>query len=121
MPLSFAYDFARKGYSVDILFLDMALLALTQEGLKSLTVEGRHANKKPWLRQQLEAADAPPDVYEFLKIIKQSGQVRLKGCRDSAQILNVKSEELIPESEGLIDSTTFIENAIKEGVHCMYF
>lgn len=78
-PLSFAYDYVQKGLKVDVLFLNMSLLALTKEGVKSVRVDGRHSDKEPCLREQLAKAGATPDVHDFLKEIKQTGQVILNG------------------------------------------
>jgi len=120
-PLSFAFDYASKGKQVDLLFINMALLALTPGGVKDISVDGKHADKEPWLRNQLASLEIPPDIHEFLKIIKKSGKVRINGCRDSAAVLALEEADLIKEAEGLIDSAKFIEDAVDEGVHCMYF
>ncbi|MGZ5281510.1 MAG: hypothetical protein ACXWDO_10005, partial [Bacteroidia bacterium] len=121
IPLSFAYDYAQKGKQVDVLFLNMALLILTPEGSKSLKIDGRHADKEPWLKSQLASLDVPTDIHEYLIAIKQSGKVTLNGCQDSAAVLNIKEEDLIKEADGLVDSSVFIESAVDEGIHCMYF
>lgn len=118
-PLSFAYDYAQKGVQVDVLFLNMALLALTPEGAKSLKVDGRHSDKEPWLRKQLSGLGVPPDVHDFLKGIKKAGKVTLNGCMDSAEVLAMEEANLIAEADGLVDSSKFIEDAVNKGIHCM--
>jgi len=120
-PLAFAYDYAVKGKEVEVLFINLGLLLLTPEGAKSVSIEGRHADKKPWLESRLAALGIPPEIHDFLEAIKQAGNVKLLGCNDSAAILEVKESDLIPAADGLIDSTGFIEQAADEGVHCMYF
>lgn len=121
VPLSFAYDYAQKGKQVDVLFLNMALLVLTEEGAKSLKIDGRHAERESWLRSRLTSLEIPTDVHEYLIALKQSGKVTLNGCQDSAAVLNIKETDLIKEADGLVASSVFIENAVDEGVHCMYF
>ena len=120
-PLGFAYEFAEKGVQVDVLFLNMALLVLTPEGAKSLKVDGRHSDEEPWLRKQLSDVGVPPDMHDFLKLVKSAGKVTLNGCLDSAAILAIKEADLIAEADGLVDSSKFIEDAVNKGVHCMYF
>jgi predicted peroxiredoxin len=120
-PLSFAFDYSNKGKQVDLLFLNLALLALTPDGLKALGVDGRHADKEPAIKEQLANLGLPPDIHKFLKLIKQSGKVMINGCRDSAAVLAIDESNLIEEADGLIDSSKFIEDAIDEGIHCMYF
>ncbi len=97
-PLSFAYDFANKGIQVDVLFLNLALLVITPEGVKKLTIDGRHTDKESWLRKQLEGLSLPSDVHDYLKGIKNSGKVTLNGCRDSAAVLDIKEADLIAEA-----------------------
>jgi len=120
-PLTFAYEYASKGVQVDVLFLNLALLVLTPEGLQTLTVDGRHSEKESWLKERLATIGVPPEIHEFLKVIKQAGKVTFSGCRDSALVLDVEEKDLIPESDGLLDSAEFIKNSVDEGIHCMYF
>ncbi|MGH2394037.1 MAG: hypothetical protein ACRDGH_11215, partial [Candidatus Limnocylindria bacterium] len=121
VPLSFAYDFASRGVQVDVLFLNMALLALTAEGAKALRVDGRHADKEPWLRERLAAVGVPADMTDFLREIVGTGHANLVGCQDSAEVLQVTEADLIPEAGGLVDSSAFVADAVEDGVHCMYF
>ena len=109
-PLNFAYNYVTKGIKVDILFLNIALLVLTEKGSKSLRTNGRHSYRETWLKKQLAAEGTPTNVHYYLKKIKLAGRVNLYGCKDSARLLKVAEEDLIPEAEGLVDSSIFIEN-----------
>jgi len=120
-PLSFAYDYAQRGVAVDVLFVSLALRALTPEGMEALRVDGTHADEEPWLRQRLAAVGVPPAMHEWLREIVQAGDVTLNGCRDTAEVLEIRETDLIPEASGLVDSSQFIQDAIDGGVHCMYF
>lgn len=120
-PLSFAYDYGRRGVRVDVLFLNMALLALTSRGAESLTVDGRHASEEMWLRRRLGAVGVPADMRDWLHQIKESGAVTFVGCRDTAMVLGVVEDDLVPDAAGLVDSADFIQQAVDAGVHCMYF
>jgi len=120
-PLSFAYDFAQRGVAVDVLFVSLALRALTPEGAEALRVDGTHSDEEPWLRQRLAAVGVPPEMHQWLREIVHAGAVTLNGCRDTAEVLEIREPDLIPEASGLIDSSKFIQDAIDGGVHCMYF
>jgi len=120
-PLSFAYDFAARGARVEVLFLSMALRALTPDGARSLCIDGRHENEEPWLKERLEALGVPVDIHDFLRSIVAAGEVSLLGCRDTAEVLEIAESDLIPEATGLIDSSQFIQDAVDDGIHCMYF
>lgn len=120
-PLSFAYDYARRGMRVDVLFLNMALLALTSRGAESLTVDGRHASDEMWLRRRLSAVGVPADMRDWLHVIRTAGDVSFHGCRDTAEVLGVVEDDLLPDASGLVDSAEFIREAVDGGVHCMYF
>lgn len=120
-PLSFAYDFATRGARVDVLFLSMALRALTPQGAKALRIDGRHEDEEAWFRQRLESVGVPPDIHDLLRAIVAAGEASLVGCRDTAEVLEITESDLIAEATGLVDSSQFIEDAANAGVHCMYF
>jgi len=120
-PLSFAYDYAQRGVAVDVLFVSLALRALTPEGAEALRVDGTHAEEELWLRQRLAAVGVPPGMHQWLREIVQAGAVTLNGCMDTAEVLEIQEADLIPEASGLVDSSQFIQDAIDGGVHCMYF
>jgi len=120
-PLSFAYDYAQRGVAVDVLFVSLALRALTLEGAEALRVDGTHADEEPWLRQRLAAVGVPPEMHQWLREIVRAGDVTLNGCKDTAEVLEIRETDLIPEALGLVDSSQFIQDAIDDGIHCMYF
>jgi peroxiredoxin family protein len=121
VPLSFAHGFAEKGSQLDVLFLNWALWLLTPDGVQSACIDGRHASEEIWLRERLASGGNPVEFWDFLKLLKQTGQVTLNGCSLSAEILGIRAEDLIPEADGLVDSKEFVETAAREADHCQYF
>jgi hypothetical protein len=54
-----------------------AIRALTEEGARSLTVDGRHASELEWLRQRMSADGEPTEIREYLKLLAATGNVKL--------------------------------------------
>jgi peroxiredoxin family protein len=120
-PLTFAYVFAREGAEVDILFVLWAVRALTESGLETLKIDGRHAAEENWLRSKLAQDGDPVEMHDFIRMLKETGRVRFYGCRLAAATFDVNRENMIRESDGIVDSTWFISEKAAKADHCQYF
>lgn len=120
-PLAFAYLTAAEGVEVDMLFVNWSVQALTEEGARNLKVEGRHADQDAWVREQVAKAGLPNDVHELLKALKETGTVRMYGCSLAASIFGVSDDNLIPEAEGIVGASWFLNDKMAKADHCQYF
>ncbi len=107
-PLAFAYLQASEGIQVDMLFVNWSVRALTEEGAKNLKVQGEYADKDQWVRDQVEKAGIPNDIYTLIKAIKETGCVNLYGCSLAAAVFGVDESSLIPEAEGIVGASWFL-------------
>ncbi|MCK5394528.1 MAG: DsrE/DsrF/DrsH-like family protein [Gammaproteobacteria bacterium] len=107
-PLAFAYLQASEGIQVDMLFVNWSVRALTEEGAKNIKVQGEHADKDQWVRDQVEKAGIPNDIYTLIKAIKEMECVNFYGCSLAAAVFGVDEGSLIPEAEGIVGASWFL-------------
>ena len=120
-PLTFAYVAASKGAQVDILFVLWAVRVLTEQGAKTVSFSLQHALEAEWFQQRLRNDGDPQTIHDFLKLVKQTGKVRLYGCRLAAATFEVNESELIGEADGIVDALWFLEEKAIQADHCQYF
>ena len=63
----------------------------------------------------------PIQVREYLQLAKQTGKVRMYGCRYAARLLGVEPAHLIPEAESIVDPLWFVSEKAATADHCQYF
>lgn len=121
-PLVFAYLASETdGVQVDILFVNWAAQVLTEKGAAELVIEGRHAGKDAWLKDQVAAAGLPSDVMQILRALKATGLVNLYVCSLAARIFGVDDGNIIPEADGIVGASWFLNEKLALADHCQYF
>jgi len=120
-PLAFAYFASAEGVQVDMLFVNWAVLALTEDGARALKVDGVHADKDAWVRARVAAAGLPNDINELLKALKQTGNVNFYACSLAANIFGVDKENIIPEATDIVGAAWFVNDKAAKADHSQYF
>ncbi len=120
-PFAFAYLQAAEGIQVDMLFVNWAVRVLTEEGAKNLRVQGEYAEKDQWVREQVASAGLPDDINVLIKALKETGHVNFYACSLAAKIFGVDDNNLIPEAEGIIGASWFLNEKADKADHCQYF
>jgi peroxiredoxin family protein len=120
-PFAFAYLQAAEGCQVDMLFVNWAVLALTEDGAKAIKVQGEHADKDLWVREQVAKAGLPNDINVLIKALKETGCVNFYACSLASKIFGVDDNNLIPEAEGIIGASWFLNEKAHKADHCQYF
>src|SRR5574340_1752211 len=117
-PLVFAYLASAEGTQVDMLFVNWAVKALTVEGAASLCMDGRHAADEVMVRENVAKAGLPNDIYEIIKALKSSGCVNFYACSLAGSIFGVNDGNLIPEAEGIVGASWFLNDKRRVGKEC---
>ncbi len=120
-PLTFAWEMARKGVQVDMLFVLWAARVLTRDGVKEVRIDPRHAHREQWLRDRLSRDGDPLEIHDFLKYLHATGNVRMHACRLASMTFGVEKENLLPEAAGIIDPGVFLNDIALQADHCQYF
>lgn len=120
-PLVFAYLASAEQTQVDMLFVNWAVKALTVEGAAGLRMDGRHAADESRVREAVAAAGLPNDIHEILVALKVTGCVNLYACSLAGAIFGVDEGNLIPEAEGIVGASWFLNEKAAKADHCQYF
>jgi len=120
-PLAFAYLTAAEGTQVDMLFVNWAVKALTEDGAREIRVQGDHADQDAWVRERVAQAGLPNDINTLLKALKETGNVNFYACSLASAIFGVDESNLIPEAEGIVGAAWFLNDKAATAEHYQYF
>lgn len=120
-PLAFAYIQGSEGTQVDLLFVNWAVKALTEEGARNQVIQGEHADQHDWVREQVGKAGLPQDIYDVIQALKETGNVNFYACSLAASIFGVNEDNLVPEASGIVGASWFLNEKAARAEHCQYF
>ncbi len=120
-PFAFAYLQASEGCEVEMLFVNWAVRALTEEGAREMHIQGPHADQEAWVRAQVEKAGLPTEIRDLVKALKETGKVNFYACSLAASIFGVNEENLVPEASGIVGASWFVNEKAANADHCQYF
>jgi len=104
-----------------MLFVLWAARVLTQEGVKEVRIDPRHADREAWLRDRLSRDGDPLEIHDFIKYLHGTGNVRMHACRLASATFGVEPDNLLPEAAGIIDPGVFLNEFALQADHCQYF
>ena len=84
-------------------------------------IQGDHADQDGWVRQQVEKAGLPPDIYDVIQALKATGNVNFYACSLASNIFGVNEDNLIPEASGIVGASWFLHEKASKAEHCQYF
>ncbi len=100
-PLAFAYLAASSGQEVEMLFVNWAVRILSKRHADDLSISAERTGQEEWLKEQIAKAGLPTRPSELVRLLLQSGKVRLYACTLAAQIFGVSEDDLIDGAEFL--------------------
>ena len=106
---------------VDTLFVLCEVRALSEAAAKFPSIDGRHAAEVESLRQNVAANRLLTEIYDCLKLLADTGSVKLYGCQFGASMFDVDESNLRPESAGARRSELVLAEKALKVDHCQYF
>jgi len=120
-PFAFAYLQASEGCDVDMLFVNWAVRALTEDGARAIRIQGDHASEDAWVREQVAKAGLPAEIPDLIRALKETGKVNFYACSLAATIFGVNEDNLMPEASGIVGASWFINEKAANADHTQYF
>lgn len=120
-PFIFAYLQSLEGTQVDMFFVSWAVRALTVEGARKIRINGHHAEEDQYVRDQVEQMGLPSDIIEFLKVMKETRNLKYYCCDMAAKIYGVSKNNLIKEADDIVSASWFLNEKASAADHCQYF
>ncbi|MEM0223353.1 MAG: DsrE/DsrF/DrsH-like family protein [Thermofilum sp.] len=112
MSLIIASTAAAMGVETHIFYTFWGLNLLKKGGLEKAKL-GKMSLFTGMMKSRMKAKNIPGPE-ELLKAAVATGNVHLHACSTTAELMNIKKEDMIPEVEDVIGAATFLELA-KDG------